>query len=65
MGSDLEPMRGRSMFDIDTDSKLVRLLLDGKLYIVRDKEYSVKIRTMLVMEGVLQIWVEISPFKRS
>ncbi|ETT64844.1 hypothetical protein BSK66_07490 [Paenibacillus odorifer] len=65
MGSDLEPMRGRSMFDIDTDSKLVRLLLDGKLYIVRDKEYSVKIRTMLVMEGILQIWVEISPFKRS
>lgn len=63
--SDLEPMRGRSMFDIDTDSKLVRLLLDGKLYIVRDKEYSVKIRTMLVMEGVLQIWVEISPFKRN
>ncbi|MDH6370527.1 hypothetical protein M2444_002307 [Paenibacillus sp. PastF-3] len=63
--SDLEPMRGRSMFDIDTDSKLVRLLLDGKLYIVRDKEYSVKIRTMLVMEGVLQIWVEINPFKRN
>lgn len=58
-------MRGRSMFDIDTDSKLVRLLLDGKLYIVRDKEYSVKIRTMLVMEGVLQIWVEITPFKRN
>lgn len=65
MGSDLEAMRGRSMFDIDTDSKLARLLLDGKLYIVRDKEYSVKIRTMLVMEGVLQIWVEISPYKRS
>jgi hypothetical protein len=65
MGTDLEPMRGRSMFDIDTDSKLVRLLLDDKLYIVRDKEYSVKIRTMLVMEGVLQIWVEINPFKRS
>lgn len=65
MGKDLEPMRGRSMFDIDTDSKLVRLLLDGKLYIVRDKEYSVKIRTMLVMEGVLQIWVEINPHQRS
>lgn len=65
MGTDLEPMRGRSMFDIDTDSKLVRLLLDGKLYIVRDKEYSVKIRTMLVMEGVLQIWVEINPHQRS
>ncbi|MRN52984.1 hypothetical protein [Paenibacillus monticola] len=65
MGKDLEPMRGRSMFDIDTDGKLARLLLDGKMYIVREKEYSVRIRTMLVMEGVLQIWVEINPYRRS
>lgn len=65
MVSDLEPMRGRSMFEIDTDGKLARLLLDGKIYIVREKEYAVKIRTMLVMEGVLQIWVEINPYKRS
>ncbi|CAM4365620.1 hypothetical protein PATY110618_10460 [Paenibacillus typhae] len=65
MSEDLEPMRGRSMFDIDTDGKLARLLLDGKIYIVREKEYSVRIRTMLVMEGVLQIWVEVNPYKRS
>ncbi|MNO46859.1 hypothetical protein D3C76_371510 [compost metagenome] len=65
MSIDLEPMRGRSMFDIDTDGKLARLLLDGKIYIVREKEYAVRIRTMLVMEGVLQIWVEISPYRRS
>jgi hypothetical protein len=63
--SDLEPMRGRSMFDIDSDGKLARLLLDGKTYTVREKEYAVQIRTMLVIEGVLQIWVEISPYKRS
>ncbi|MEI2393724.1 hypothetical protein [Paenibacillus phytohabitans] len=63
--SDLEPMRGRSMFEIDSDGKLARLLLDGKIYIVREKEYTVKIRTMLVMEGVLQIWVEIGPYKRT
>lgn len=63
MVNDLEPMRGRSMFDIDTDGKLARLLLDGKIYIVREKEYAVRIRTMLVMEGVLQIWVEINPYK--
>ncbi|OKP75741.1 hypothetical protein A3844_10290 [Paenibacillus helianthi] len=65
MSTDLEPMRGRSMFDIDTDGKLARLLLDGKIYIVREKEYAVRIRTMLVMEGVLQIWVEIGPYRRS
>ncbi|WP_150267206.1 hypothetical protein [Paenibacillus tepidiphilus] len=64
MTKDLEPMRGRSMFEIDTDGKLARLLLDGKIYIVREKEYAVSIRTMLVMEGVLQIWVEIRPSAR-
>ncbi|MNC81422.1 hypothetical protein D3C75_1345470 [compost metagenome] len=53
------------MFDIDADGKLARLLLDGKIYIEREKEYAVRIRTMLVMEGVLQIWVEISPYRRS
>lgn len=65
MSKDLAPMRGRSMFDIDTDGKLARLLLDSKVYQVRDKEYTVRIRTMLVMEGVLQIWVEINPYKRT
>jgi len=65
MSSDLSPLRGRNVYDIDADSKMARLLLDGKIYIVRDKEYAVSIRTMLVMEGVLQIWVEINPYKRS
>ncbi|NGM83068.1 hypothetical protein G5B47_11645 [Paenibacillus sp. 7124] len=64
MSGDLAPMRGRSVFDIDEDSKMARLLLSGKVYIVRDKEYAVRIRTMLVMEGVLQIWVEITPNNR-
>lgn len=59
LARDLAALRGRSVFDIDTDSKLTRSLLDDKIYTVREKNYSVKIRTMLVMEGVLQIWVEI------
>lgn len=59
LAKDLAALRGRSVFDIDTDSKLTRSLLDDKIYAVREKNYSVKIRTMLVMEGVLQIWVEI------
>ncbi|WP_054957044.1 hypothetical protein [Paenibacillus dakarensis] len=60
MGKDLTALRGRSIFDIDTDSKLTRSLLEDKIYTVREKDYKVKIRTMLVMEGVLQIWVDIS-----
>lgn len=57
MGDDLAVLRGRSVFDIDTDSKLTRSLLDDKIYTVREKDYKVQIKTMLVMEGVLQIWV--------
>lgn len=59
MGKDLTALRGRNVFDIDTDSKLTRSLLDDKIYTVREKDYKVTIRTMLVMEGVLQIWVDI------
>ncbi|WP_422657831.1 hypothetical protein ACK8P5_19075 [Paenibacillus sp. EC2-1] len=59
MGKDLSALRGRNVFDIDTDSKLTRSLLDDKVYTVREKDYKVTIRTMLVMEGVLQIWVDI------
>jgi hypothetical protein len=55
---DLEVLRGRDMFEIDSDSKLVRMLLHQKKYTVRDKEYTIQVKTMLVMEGVLQIWLE-------
>ncbi|MEK3734087.1 MULTISPECIES: hypothetical protein [Paenibacillus] len=60
MGEDLAPLRGRNVFDIDTDSRLTRSLLDDKIYTVREKDYRIRIRTMLVMEGVLQIWITIS-----
>ncbi|MCJ8010175.1 hypothetical protein MUG84_00275 [Paenibacillus sp. KQZ6P-2] len=59
LGEDLSGLRGRSVFEIDTDSKFVRKLLDQKIYKVRDKEYTVEIKTMLLMEGMLQIWVDI------
>jgi len=59
MGEDLAALRGRNVFDIDTDSKLTRSLLGDKIYTVREKDYKVQIKTMLVMEGVLQIWVSI------
>lgn len=57
MGDDLAALRGRNVFDIDADSKLTRSLLSDKIYTVREKDYKVQIKTMLVMEGVLQIWV--------
>ncbi|MED5020639.1 hypothetical protein P9847_25600 [Paenibacillus chibensis] len=61
LGDDLDVLRGQNAFEIDTYSKFVRALLDKKIYKVRDKEYSVEIKTMLLMEGMLQIWVDVSP----
>lgn len=61
---ELEVLRGRSMFEIDTDAKMARTLLNRKIYSVRDKEYSIQIKTMLVSEGVLQVWVDMRPYVR-
>lgn len=60
VGRDVEVLRGRSVYEIDTDSKLTRALLNSKIYTVRDKDYSIQIKTMLVAESVLQIWISVS-----
>lgn len=61
---ELEVLRGRNIFEIDSDGKMARTLLNRKIYIVRDKEYSIQIKTMLVSEGVLQVWVDMRPYIR-
>lgn len=61
---ELEVLRGRSIFEIDTDAKMARTLLNRKIYLVREKEYSIQIKTMLVSEGVLQVWVDMRPYVR-
>ncbi|MDR9856448.1 hypothetical protein RJP21_22860 [Paenibacillus sp. VCA1] len=63
LGDDLDVLRGRNVFEIDTYSKFVRTLLNEKIYKVREKEYTVEIKTMLLMEGMLQIWVDVHPVK--
>ncbi|WP_429369016.1 hypothetical protein [Paenibacillus sp. DS2015] len=65
LSNDLDVLRGRSVFEIDTDNKITRSLLNGKIYTVRDKEYEIQIKTMLILEGVLQVWVEITVSVRS
>lgn len=62
---ELEVLRGRSIFDIDEDAKMARTLLNRKIYDVRDKEYTIQVKTMLVSEGILQVWIEMRPYIRS
>lgn len=63
--TDIEVLRGRDIFEIDSDSRLVRTLLNRKIYTIREKEYAIQIKTMLVMEHVLQVWIEVHPYIRS
>lgn len=59
MEKDLSILKGRSIYDIGSDAQLVRKLLEGKVYTdIGDKNLSVSIRTMLVADSVLQVWVE-------
>ncbi|BBI34994.1 hypothetical protein [Cohnella abietis] len=56
---DLSVLLGRSIYDINLDSQLARKLLANKSYDqIANKKYIISVKTMLVVDGVLQIWVE-------
>ncbi|MFC4596934.1 hypothetical protein [Cohnella hongkongensis] len=56
---DLDIFIGRSIYMINTDSTFARRLLNTKVYDqIEGQDYDVTIRTMLVVDGVLQVWVE-------
>jgi len=55
---DLSVFEGRSIYDIDSEARLARLLLDRKVYRGKDEvEYVIEIRTMLVVDNTLRVWV--------
>lgn len=56
-------LKGRNVFQIDEYSKLVEGLLSRKIYPnINDKDYTVQLRTMLVTEGVLHVWIDAHPY---
>ena len=61
VGQELEVLRGRNMYHIAEYSKMTRSMLNDKTYTVREKQYTIQVKTMLVIEGVLQVWVDIRP----
>lgn len=59
---DLAAFEGRSVYDIDSEARLARLLLDGKVYRgLETTEYVVEIRTVLVADNTMNIWVTARP----
>lgn len=55
---DLITFIGRSIYEIDSDAKFVRKLLERKVYEdVYGKDYIVELKTVLLAENKLQIWM--------
>ncbi|MFC5405459.1 hypothetical protein [Cohnella soli] len=53
---DLEIFVGLSIYKINTHAEFARKLLGNKVYESGDRNYKVVIRTMLLVDGVLQVW---------
>lgn len=57
--SDLSIFLGRSIYDIHADALFARRLLGSKLYPdIHGKNYIVAVKTVLVVDQELQVWVE-------
>lgn len=56
---DLKIFIGRSIYKIGSESMIARNLLEHKIYDhIGDNDYEVNVKTILVVDGVLQVWVE-------
>ncbi|RED56602.1 hypothetical protein [Cohnella lupini] len=56
---DLDIFLGRSIYVINSDAVIARRLLGSKIYDdIQSKDYEVNIKTILVVDGVLQVWAE-------
>ncbi|WP_028611896.1 hypothetical protein [Paenibacillus harenae] len=62
---DLDIFLGRSIYEIDSDAKFARKLLDRKVYTdIYGKDYSIQIKTILVVDNVLQVWVHVDNYTK-
>lgn len=56
--ADLSIFIGRSIYTINTDAKFAERLLKERIYDdIGDRDYEVSVKTILVVDGVLQVWV--------
>ncbi|MFD0588365.1 hypothetical protein ACFQZE_10155 [Paenibacillus sp. GCM10027627] len=55
---DLSIFLGQSIYEIDANAKFARRLLEKKVYSdVNGKDYSIELKTVLLADNVLQIWM--------
>ncbi|WP_138752467.1 hypothetical protein [Paenibacillus sinopodophylli] len=63
--ADLKIFIGRSIYEIDSDASLARSLLEQKVYMdVYNKDYSIELNTILVVDNDLQVWVKVRGYTK-
>ncbi|MNZ60541.1 hypothetical protein D3C78_786120 [compost metagenome] len=62
---DLSSFLGQSIYEIDSDAKFARTLLDRKVYSdVYGKDYTIEVKTVLVVDNVLHVWVKVRSYAK-
>lgn len=57
---DLSVFIGQSIYEIDSNAQFARKVLERKVYRdVSGKDYSIEIKTMLVSDNVLHVWLTV------
>lgn len=62
---DLKSFLGQSIYEIDKDAKFARKLLEKKVYLdVYNKDYSIEVKTILVVDNVLHVWIKVRDYAK-
>lgn len=62
---DLNSFLGQSIYEIDSDAKFARKLLEKKVYMdVYNKDYTIEVKTILVVDNVLHVWIKVRDYTK-
>jgi len=62
---DLKSFLGQSIYEIDSDAKFARKLLEKKVYMdVYNKDYTIEVKTILVVDNVLHVWIKVRDYTK-
>lgn len=62
---DLSSFIGKSIYEIDSDAQFARNLLETKIYMdVNNKDYTIEVKTVLVVDNVLHVWINVLDYTK-
>lgn len=62
---DLNSFLGQSIYEIDSNAKFARKLLETKVYLdVNHKDYTIEVKTVLVADNVLHVWIKVREYTK-